>query len=63
MIRIEPDNAEAHYWLGSAYEQLGRRTEAIAEYRETLRIDPKSTLARNSLREIGATTTPAQEKD
>ena len=40
LIPIKPDNAQADYWLGYAYEKLGRDDEATVEYNESLRIDP-----------------------
>lgn len=39
-IRRKPDFASAHVHLGLLYVQTGRRTEAVAQLREGLRIDP-----------------------
>lgn len=32
--------AEAHAWLGQAYEKQGRKTEALASYRKALEVEP-----------------------
>lgn len=37
-----PDDAEAHFYLATAYEEKGRLQEAIGEFKETLRLNPKS---------------------
>lgn len=42
-IRIEPENAESHYYLGMAYERLRRREEALAAYKKAAELDPAST--------------------
>jgi len=39
-IRINPDDAAAHYNLGSALQNLERYDEAEEEYREAIRINP-----------------------
>ena len=51
-IRSNPSYHFAHYWLGNAYEKLGRNDEAIAEYKEALRLDPSNTLAKNNLNRL-----------
>jgi tetratricopeptide (TPR) repeat protein len=43
--QAEPGNALAWDSLGNAYENLGRRREAIAAYRETLRLEPNNPFA------------------
>ena len=40
MLRINPDDAEAHFNLGVIYGQQGRTDEAIREYQAALRINP-----------------------
>jgi tetratricopeptide (TPR) repeat protein len=42
----------SHYGLGVEYEEQGRYQEAIAEYKEALRIDPDYILARNHLKRL-----------
>ena len=39
-IRINPDDAEAHYNLGHAYERSGMDKEAIESYRQAIMINP-----------------------
>jgi protein O-mannosyl-transferase len=43
------DNEVAHLNLGVALEKQGRKTEAMAEYREALRLYPKSANTHNNL--------------
>lgn len=33
--------AEAHYWLGAAYDRQGNKDKALSEWKKTLEIDPK----------------------
>ena len=39
-IKINPDDAEAHYNLGHAYERSGMDKEAIESYAQAIRINP-----------------------
>lgn len=39
-IRLGPQDAEAHLSLGVILEKTGRCEEAVAEYREAIRIQP-----------------------
>jgi Flp pilus assembly protein TadD len=39
-LRINPDDAEAHYNLGNLLKETGRTEDAEAEYREAIRINP-----------------------
>ena len=48
-VRLDPDHADAHNNLGSAYFRLGDRARAEAEYRTALRLDPRSTGAERNL--------------
>ena len=41
-LQSHPDDAEAHFYLATAYEEKGRLQEAIGEFKETLRLNPKS---------------------
>jgi Flp pilus assembly protein TadD len=43
------DNEIARGNLGAAFEKQGRKTEAIAEYRQALRLDPKNAETHNNL--------------
>jgi tetratricopeptide (TPR) repeat protein len=39
-IRIDPDDAKAHYNLGTAYDELGKYEDAIVSYKQALMINP-----------------------
>ncbi|MBI2265398.1 MAG: tetratricopeptide repeat protein [Armatimonadetes bacterium] len=41
-IRINPNDAFAHYQLGAAYTRLGRPREAIEQYKRTTELSPES---------------------
>lgn len=49
---LEFDKFDVHLNMGMIYEYLGRMDEAEHEYRIALKIDPKNTLAIESLMEI-----------
>lgn len=42
VIEKSPDDAEAHFYLGSEYERSGKIQLAIDEFRETIRINRNS---------------------
>ena len=48
-VRKNPDDAEAHFNLGVAYENLGMYKEAIEPYKQAIRIDPDYAMAHNNL--------------
>jgi eukaryotic-like serine/threonine-protein kinase len=48
-LTLDPDNADAHQWLGSALLNLGRVDEAITEFREAVRLDPQNGQAHQGL--------------
>lgn len=39
-IRLQPDDAKAWNWLGSAYHHQGKHADAITAFLESVRIDP-----------------------
>ena len=41
-LEQEPDNSQLHYSLGVMYAKTGRSREAIREYLQALRLDPRS---------------------
>lgn len=47
--QAEPENALAWYVLGRAYGELKRYPEAIAAYRQDLRLSPEDAFAHNNL--------------
>jgi len=44
-----PNDPEAHFYLGAAYEKYGRYKDAIREFEETLKGNPKSAEAHYNL--------------
>jgi tetratricopeptide (TPR) repeat protein len=54
VLRLKPDDAEAHCNLGVALAQTGKIAEAIAHYEQALRIKPDFTQARNALARLQA---------
>jgi tetratricopeptide (TPR) repeat protein/predicted Ser/Thr protein kinase len=49
LLALYPDDSLSHVSLGRTYLQMGRTPDALAEYKEALRIDPKSVLAYGNL--------------
>jgi len=50
-----PFHADALEWLGRTLEAEGKRAEAIAQYREALRLEPKRKIARERLNKLEKT--------
>ena len=40
-IRLDPQNADAHYNKGNALSELGHYEEAVAAYKEAIRLNPE----------------------
>ena len=40
-IALDPDDVDAHYYLGDDYRIQGRLKDAIAEFKEVLRLNPQ----------------------
>ena len=40
VAKEEPNNSSAHRWLGDAYQKLGKKSQAVAQWKEFLRLDP-----------------------
>ena len=57
VTRIRPTDAEAHYQAAFCLIRLGRTEDAIASYREALRLRPGWPEAQNDLAWVLATTT------
>jgi type IV pilus assembly protein PilQ len=51
-LSLSPDLAEAYYWKARCYDQLGNRTEAVANLKQTLKLDPKHWGAKYTLASI-----------
>jgi tetratricopeptide (TPR) repeat protein len=49
IIKFEPQNALAHYRLGTISEKLGATENAVRSYQEALRLDPNQGDARRAL--------------
>jgi tetratricopeptide (TPR) repeat protein len=48
-LRLDPNDAGAHFQLGIAYDYLDRREEAMTEYKEAIKLDPDYESAHYSL--------------
>lgn len=51
LLRLEPDNIQAKFWLAFAKEQQGRLAEAAAEYEQLLAVAPPDAPWREALAE------------
>ena len=49
LMALYPDDSVSHVSLGRTYLQMGRVPEALAEYKEAIRIDPRFVLAYGNL--------------
>jgi len=58
-IKLDPDNAVAHYDLGTVYDRQGEKTQAMAQYTATLVIEPTFTDALFNLADDTASTDPS----
>jgi Flp pilus assembly protein TadD len=52
LVAVNPKDAAAHAALGTVYQQLGRTSEALAEYDAAIAIDGKNPVARANRGEI-----------
>ena len=41
-MKLNPDSAECHFNIASAYNDKGDFEEALKHYKESLRLDPKN---------------------
>jgi hypothetical protein len=48
-LRAHPGSAKAHYGIGRAYRAAGRETDALAEFREAVRLDSSLTAAKDAI--------------
>jgi serine/threonine protein kinase/lipoprotein NlpI len=53
-VRLEPKRAAAHQGRGFANEGLGRRDEAIKDFRQALQLNPELQRSRDALQRLGA---------
>ena len=52
VVQAEPNNSSAHRWLGDAYLKLGKKSQAIAQWKEFLRLDPSHSDAKRVKEQI-----------
>ena len=48
-LRAHPNSARAHYGIGRAYRAAGRERDALAEFREAVRLDSSLTAAKDAI--------------
>ncbi|MFP2907440.1 serine hydrolase [Pyxidicoccus sp. 3LFB2] len=53
-VEFFPEDSNTHDSLGEAYMKSGRKEEAIASYRQSLKLDPKNANAVEMLKKLGA---------
>ncbi len=53
-LQITPNSEEAHLWRGWAYYRLGKKRDAIAEFRAALEANPHDADAKYALQFLGA---------
>jgi prepilin-type processing-associated H-X9-DG protein len=58
-IEMNPQSAQARHNLAVAFEQAGRRDDAIVCYREAVRLDPRHKASLKALHRLGAAVGPA----
>jgi tetratricopeptide (TPR) repeat protein len=52
-LRLSPGHAPTYYNRASAYRAKGQTTDAIADYRKVLALDPSMTQAKAKLQDLG----------
>ena len=52
-LAVKKTYDEAYYWMGRCYEKLGKREEAIENYRTALQLTPDYIEAKDALGKIG----------
>jgi tetratricopeptide (TPR) repeat protein len=53
-VKTSPMYADGYYWLGKCQETANKRTEAIANYKLALQLDPNLKEAEEALKRLGA---------
>jgi tetratricopeptide (TPR) repeat protein len=53
VLNLDPERAEAHYEIGLALERLGRKIDALSEYRIAVEMAPCNVDARRALGQAG----------
>ena len=62
-VDLEPSNASYRVNLGLVYEEIGRPAEAIAQYRERLKIDARNMPVLNVLAKLLSTSSDSTIRD
>jgi len=52
VLKENPRSANAYDSLGDAYQQMGRKNEAIAAFRKALELDPKANFTKAKLERL-----------
>lgn len=53
MLKIMPRSSQTLAWRGAAYQSLGKRSEAVTDYKAALEIDPQNKTALKNLKSLG----------
>ncbi|HEY9731348.1 MAG TPA: tetratricopeptide repeat protein [Drouetiella sp.] len=61
-VKANPKDANAHYMLANTILELGRRSEALAEYQQALKLNPTTSIQSNCLRAINGLTQTQQQQ-
>jgi N-acetylmuramoyl-L-alanine amidase len=61
-VRLDPDSDWAHGLLGRAYFGLGKKAEAVASFREAIRLNPQDTYSRMMIEILTQKPLPRLEK-
>ncbi len=51
-IKLNPDHADSHVWLGMALRKDGRESEAIACFKKALSLNQENKFAETCLKEV-----------
>jgi tetratricopeptide (TPR) repeat protein len=51
-LSLEPQSADLHFRMGRYYQSFNMKSRAVAEFKTTLRIDPRHSKARGALVEL-----------
>ena len=54
-IRLDSSSLQAYKLRGGILGALGRRDQAVADFRKALKLDPSDESVKKSLKELGAT--------
>lgn len=52
LIALNPKDVELHFELGDLFKRLGRRQEALQEWRKIIQIDANNLLARQAIQDL-----------